>query len=68
MGCAGMKREVVDGAPATGVPILPSHVMVDDAATSMLRNPYADVRKVSPDGTMTESYPFSYAAYPTTGS
>ena len=46
-------RQVVDGAPATSVPILPSHIMVDGAGNLYIaEGPYADVRKVSPDGTI----------------
>jgi len=44
--------------PATAVPILPSHVMVDGAGNLYIaEGPYADVRKVSPDGTIHTAVP-----------
>jgi len=46
-------RQTADGGPATGVPILASHVMVDGAGILYIsEDPYADVRKVLPDGTI----------------
>ena len=46
-------REATDGEPATGVPIIPSHVAVDGAGNLYIaESPYAEVRKVSPDGTI----------------
>jgi len=46
-------REATDGGPATGAPIIPSHVMVDGTGNLFIaENAYADVRKVSPDGTI----------------
>jgi hypothetical protein len=44
-------RAVSNGTPATGTPILPVHVAVDGAGNLFIaEGPYAEVRKVSPDG------------------
>ena len=46
-------RATADGGPATGVPIVPSHVMVDGAGNLYIaEDHYADMRKVLPDGTI----------------
>jgi sugar lactone lactonase YvrE len=51
-------RESTDGAPATGAAIIPSHVMVDGAGNLyFVEVQYADVRKVSPDGTLHTAVP-----------
>jgi hypothetical protein len=51
-------REATHGGKATETPIMPSHVMVDGLGNLYLGEPqYADVRKVSPDGTIHTAVP-----------
>jgi hypothetical protein len=58
-------RATADGASATDVPILPSHVMVDgDDRLYIAEDSYPDVRKVSTDGTIHTAIPsFSRSGY-----
>jgi sugar lactone lactonase YvrE len=51
-------RAANDGVPATDAAIMPSHVMVDGAGNLYITEAqYADVRKVSPDGTLHTAVP-----------
>lgn len=51
-------RTATDGSPATDAEIIPSHVMVDGAGNVYFAEvQYADVRKVSPDGTIHTAVP-----------
>ncbi len=52
-GAPAWPREATSGASATGVAIMPSHVAIDGAGNLYIaESSYADVRKVSPDGTI----------------